>query len=182
MKKTLLLAAALVATAMGAFAQGTVQFINNASTTVNFHASLGGGPVPAGYNIGLWYGVAGTMEASALSLIASTTTAAPGRFVGGNVTTPDSTAGGGMAVFQIRAWQDGFASYDAAFSGGGNVGFSDMWSQITGNATPTDLPKQIVPPTGGFTGINNVMPIPEPSTIALGLLGLGALALFRRRK
>jgi hypothetical protein len=179
MKKTLLLAAALVATAMGAFAQGTVQFINNASTLVSFQA---GGAVPAGYNIGLWYGVEGTADENALALIASTTTAAPGRFVGGNVTTPDTTAGGGMAVFQIRAWESGFASYAAAFSGGGNVGSSDLWTQITGNATPTDLPKQIVPPTGGFTGIDNVAIVPEPSTIALGLLGLGALALFRRRK
>lgn len=41
-----------------------------------------------------------------------------------------------------------------------------------------------VPPAGGDTVMVNfrAFAVPEPSTIALGVLGLGALLLFRRRK
>jgi hypothetical protein len=179
MKKTLLLAATLIATATAAFAQGTITFINNASTLVQFQA---GGNVPVGYNVGLWWGTEGSPEASLSMIASSTISPVPGRFSAGQVTTPVATAGGAMATFQVRAWENGFATYDAAYNGGGNVGFSAVWTQATGGSSPTDPAKAIVPPTGGFTGINNVAVVPEPSTIALGLLGLGALAFFRRRK
>ena len=169
-------------TVSNAPAQGTITFINNSSTLIEYAYPSGDRePVPAGsFTVGLYYGVEGTTDHEALTLISSTGIVAPGRFVGGLVTTPTTTPGGGMAVFQIRAWQATFPTYDTAFSSGGLIGFTAMWTQITGNATPTDLPKPIVPPTGGFTGM--VIPIPEPSVVAISGLALALLAFFRVRR
>jgi hypothetical protein len=59
------------------------------------------------------------------------------------------------------------------------IGQSLPWTQQAGTYTPTEPP---TPPTGPSAAIpNNITLVPEPSTIALGLLGLGAL-LIRRRK
>lgn len=173
MKKILLFCGVLAATVLSSLGQGTVTFNNNASTLL----LLNGSAAPVGsLTVGLYW--APTLGDS-LTQIATTGVAAPGRFIGGNVTTPAGTPGGGTAAFQVRAWQSQFSTYDLALAGGGMAGLTDPWTQVTGNANPTDLPKPITPPSGGFTGLNVV---PEPSSIALGVLGLGAIALFRRRK
>ena len=78
---------------------------------------------------------------------------------------------GTTANFLMEAWDSAFASYDAAVAANGLRGQSVVFSNKVGGGT--------LPPE------NTVIPgfalIPEPSTIALGLLGAGAL-LLRRRK
>jgi len=185
--KKLLLLTAFVATAVGVFAQGTITF-NNSSTQLVTNSATGQ-PLPVGnqFVIALYYGPNGTPEAG-LSQIATTPIAAvPGRFFGGTVTTPATTPPGGVAALQVRAYSSGFATYEAAFAAAqGNpsvfVGTSNPFTVTTGNptGTPATTPASLTP-LQSF-GVANPAPVPEPSSIALGLLGLGAIVLFRRRK
>jgi len=87
-----------------------------------------------------------------------------------------------QADLQLRAWTGG-ATFDTAT----HNGQTDKWTQTTGGwntaAQPPGTPDSIALniPASGLT-IAPVGPaVPEPSTIALGLLGAAAL-LIRRRK
>lgn len=61
------------------------------------------------------------------------------------------------------------------YRGGGDTPNRDFFSYTRGNTTP---PATTDTMPMGLRAIT----VPEPSTIALGVLGLGALLLFRRRK
>jgi len=84
------------------------------------------------------------------------------------VTVP-GVAGGSQATIVLRAWEG--ASYDSA-------SIKNQSAPITitlgGGGQPPAVPANLV----GLQGFNLV---PEPSTMALGLLGAAAL-LYRRRK
>src|SRR5262249_51657058 len=107
---------------------------------------------------------------------------APGRFIGGTATTPNTTAAGANAWFGVVVWKTSLGSYDAALGapGYGNYGFSSIFQNGTGNrnAVPPGAPAAM----SGFTGvILQAVPLPEPATTALGALGAAALLLRRRR-
>jgi len=73
-----------------------------------------------------------------------------------------------------------FGSYDAAYAGGGCVGYSAVFANPTADAN--QLPIHDTPPLlSGFTGIHNIC-IPEPTVSVLGALALGIGLLFRRRR
>jgi len=91
-------------------------------------------------------------------------------------TIPGVTAGS-VASVQVRAWKvaDG-ATYELA-SAAGHVGQSQILHITTGGAgDPPGLPANLV----GLASFN-IQAIPEPATLALGLLG-AALLVIRRRK
>lgn len=93
----------------------------------------------------------------------------PGYFDAGVVQL--GTLPAGNLAFQVQVWTGGRSSPEL-------VGLSEVWTQQSGSYTPTEPP---TPPTGPSANLGNITLVPEPSTIALGLLGLGAL-LIRRRK
>jgi len=180
MRKLLILTVCALS-AVGALAQGTVNFASTGAQ-IFFDAANGGAAVAAGaFRVGLYYGVAGTTDPATLVLLRDVATGpVAGRFLGGTVTTPTTTAPGAAAVFEVRAWSTGYASYEAATASGLStvfVGRSALFTTTTGN--PTSVPPG-TPAALSFANVA-VSPVPEPSTIALGLLGLGAL-LIRRRK
>ena len=171
--KKLILCAALVVSAATTFGQGQVGFGNNAAQTITnsvTSAASAGGAAQDDTQVGLYIGNVGD-AVSSLQLIGTTTNCfAPGRFAGGNRTLSGWT---GTVQLQVRAW---LATTDASVVAGVSAPFSYALTLAPapvvsiGNAGLTPivlLPQQIVP---------------EPSSIALGLLGLGAVALFRRRK
>lgn len=89
---------------------------------------------------------------------------------------------GTPVLVQVRAWSVGFASYAEAFASGsanvlvGRSGIGQV--NLGGGSLPT-------PSLSGVSGVAgfDITPVPEPSTIVLGLVGgLGALVLLRRRK
>lgn len=186
MKKLLLLACSLLA-AVSVYAQGTVNFANGAAG-VNAPiyyispptlASAGNGPWAAM----LFAGPAGTAADALSSTIVSGSSSVLGTtpgYVLGGARTITGIASGSQATLQIRAWntqQWGSAYPTAATLDGTTPGFgysTPITITLGGGATPT-------PNMVGLTSFN-IAPVPEPSSIALGLLGLGAVALFRRRK
>lgn len=196
MKKTLLILG-LLALPVVVFAQGTVNFANSSSTTLSTNvgpiappgqvANTSGLTSPAGqYSIGLYVAPAGTTDESLFTLVTPTALnqgppVSNGRFNGGTSFVIPGNNGTPIA-FQVRAWSvSGGSTYEAA-----SAPFLYRGKSTIGSATPATglgIAPQLfgtdVGQVGGFVLTPN---IPEPSSIALGLLGLGAIALFRRRK
>lgn len=180
--KKLLVALCAVGLTVSAFGQGQIISQNSASTAIT-NLMTGQRAVVstmvgfyANPNAGAAAGDAGWVLAGGTTNLFS-----PGIFLGGTRTYSGFAAGTPAAV-QVRAWltAGSFSSYEAAMAGepGGAFGQSIVM-QITPQVAPTPIPTMTAAGLQPFTIIGNV---PEPSSIALGLLGLGAIALFRRRK
>jgi hypothetical protein len=215
MKKTVLLAVLLGST-IGAFAQGTVQFVNNSGTA--FRAQVYGvettGPqgvqirgnsaagIPSdvhvytgsllngtGFTAQLWGHVGTGIAESVLEPLATTafrTGTAAGFVTAVNATVPNSPIDGSSysGTFQVRAWDNrsGTVTTWAAVLADPTVarGSGDIFTAgpLGGTGTPPATPPIIT----GMRSFNLFVPVPEPSVIALGALGLGALLLRRVRK
>jgi hypothetical protein len=106
-------------------------------------------------------------------------TFSPGLFSGGSryLGIP-----GDRVTLQVRAWTGDYQSYESAFTAalGGDstiwLGKSPAWEQLTSGDTPT----QPIVGLGRLTPFV-VQPVPEPSAILLGLLGLAAWHWCSRR-
>jgi hypothetical protein len=192
---------AVVALAASAFAQGTVNFANNASSL----ATASGTPIPAngGFAQLLWAPSGSTATAYAQGnpadwFAANTAWQAltsaqggvdnigpvAGRFTGNTATVPTATPGAAIEAI-VASWTGNFAGLNEAFAGNASIGFSAPFSVTTGN--PTTVPPGTaasITGAGQFTGVN-ALPvggvIPEPSTLALAGLGIAALLVMRRR-
>jgi len=224
MKKTLIMGA-ILAGAIGAFAQGTVtwsdgsasytthiygpqasgvQVTGNAAndipagTTVYDAGSVLGGAATGtglgnGNNISVQlYGLAGTGDSlSSLQALSqytghiATKAGGAGEFVGnavgaGDPGIPGSTAAGGATV-ALAAWFNGGGTYSTlalAQSGNQAWGFSAP-ANIAGNGGQGSPPA--TPPFIGVQSFSlTATSSPEPSTIALGVMGASAFLLRRR--
>jgi hypothetical protein len=164
MKKLILTTTFLVAGILGSLAQGVVNFNNlgfNYTDGIDrrvYLDSIGGTPVTStAYSATLLQdGVAVGGPQAFLG------TSAPGQWLFANRTlrTPAGEA----------------ANLSVQIASGGNVVAT---SPVFTYAPPTDP----AAPASAFLMTNfRAFAVPEPSTIALGVLGLGALLLFRRRK
>jgi len=192
--KKLLIAAAAVFASLNIYAQGTVNFANNAATAVT--NNLTGAKVITGttFQSFLYYAQdtgGGVPEESAFITLGNSAGFSPvaGLITGGTRTTPNTTVGGTAAYFQIRTWE---VAYGTSFEnlvaqqtviGGrkGLAGKSNIVRVTTGDplSSPPGTPGSLI--TSGLQGYYlNV--VPEPSVIGLGLLGAGALLFLRRRK
>jgi hypothetical protein len=190
MKKTVaMLAVSLVATT-GVFAQGTVEFDNliagNPATSPRIFAPDGVTGLNDGYRAELLGGAdAGSLAVlgSALSFFSTASGGAgfvnTASGVGGALRTVTGVGAGQVATFQVRAWRlsDG-ATYSAALAAGGQVGMSALFTQSLGGS-PVGAPP-ITPPK--LTNLQSFSLVPEPSVVALALVGAGALFLRRKKK
>jgi hypothetical protein len=188
MKKILLTFTGILL-AIGVQAQGTVNFANNAATAIS--NILTGARVPAGSSFlaQLYYGPAGqTSDAAFISVTNNPATfTLAGQVLAGARNT--DIAPGAVGSFQIRAWEASLgANWDLAYANwltGANptavLGKSSIIQVTTANpfSVPPGTPTSLVTGTG-LTGFY-LTPVPEPSVIALGALGLAAI-LWRRRK
>ena len=112
------------------------------------------------------------------------TGASAGTFFGGGrtITTPGSAINGPVLTFQVRAWETATGnSYETAC----NRTQGPLFQLKTKDPTnPLETAPNLWQAPGyvGFQPLScPIPPCPEPSTIALGVLGLGALLFFRRR-
>jgi hypothetical protein len=188
MKKLTLIAASLIA-ALNIYAQGDVIFDNFGGGLV--HNGRTGADVATadGVVVQLYASMTanGTFTPVANSIV-QVGLLADGFFDGGVVRIPASIIGPGAAAFmEVRAWETAYgASFEEAVAAnpmGGRLalrGISNRFSvQMTGNpmASPPGVPIPLSDLVPGFA-VN----VPEPSVIALGLIGAGALLVLRCRK
>ncbi len=186
MKKLLVTLVALLVSA-SSFAQGTLIFNNRTQDgtprdkpityAVGPNAGMGAGSLPGAFAQLVL--VVGGVETPLSPTTPFRTGNAAAFFQEISSFVVDGVQPGASASFKVRAWQ-GAASYDAA-----RTTPTAYWGE---SAVFTHGPMGGTPPGGGLpvtaTTIDNLVAfqlVPEPSTIALGVLGAAAL-LFRRRK
>jgi len=172
--KKLILTLAAVMVSVAAFAQGLITFNNRVGTTINGRATFADGPnagqgVGAGYTAQLFGGV----DANSLTPLLPTTdfrtsSAAAQGFVNAKDVTVPGILPGAKATVVMRVFDPS----------GAGVGESLPISITLGGGT---LPPANLEGIAPFTVSGGTPIIPEPSTIALAVLGVGAL-LLRRRK
>jgi hypothetical protein len=170
--KKLILAVAAVMVSVAAFAQGQVTFNNRVAGVVDARVTFAdtGQGVGAGYTAQLF----GSADGANLSALNPTTTfrtssAAAQGYVNGVVVDVPGIAPGLKATLVMRV-------FDSTST---KVGESLPFTITLGGGT---LPPANLEGLAAFTVTSGGGPvIPEPSTIALAALGIGAL-LIRRRK
>jgi len=194
MKKALLTLAA-VAMASPAFAQGTITFFNNniinPSTGALYRAGIfqdNGDAISGNSTVGAGAGfTAGLFLASdptvALATVTFRTTSAQEVFAITQDVVVPGVPPNSSANLLVRAWTTSAGSFANAKTIQGNQwGEQAFASKALGGTNPNPPPPSFfTPDMAPFTGFEMSTTIPEPSTIAFGALGIGAL-LLRRRK
>lgn len=198
MKKILLAIGVLMLPLAVVFGQGNVVFANTAQTLIKTNnGAIGNTSGTATYRFGLYIGAVGG-DPSSFSLVGVATNGtgiAAGRFSFPVSPFVIGSNNGETIAFQIRGWTlaAGATYEEALINAGGFAGTVLVGTSGIGQVTPATGSNPQIPNlfaanpgspdyagqlTSGFT----LTPVPEPSSIALGLLGLGAVALIRRRK
>lgn len=178
--KKLIVAAALGVFAVGALAQGQFNFGNkNTISTPPIDArviGVDGNPVAGTAYWAQAYVKLTGADDSSYAPVGTAVNFRTGNNTGYIVTSTVTTsfAGGTEVDVQMRAWAAaGGTSYEAARDGGFEYGFSNPVKLAV--AVAPNLPQDM-------TGLASfqLQIIPEPSTLALGLLGAAAFFLRRR--
>ena len=170
---------------------------NNGSYNVGIYADnldqirdnsvLPAGTLPGGVTVGLFYqnnllgtAILGTTAASGPFFVTPTTQELQIKDAAGAVAAPGSTP-----TLVIRAWTTASGGFAQA-----KLDPNGQWGEWTFNSPPISgagSPPSLPPTLTGWgnqlvsTGLE-LTAAPEPSTIALGALGIGALVLARRRR
>jgi hypothetical protein len=187
--KTIATLLSIFAVGAGAFAQGTVTFNNNPATLIsvpvggNYVATTAG--APGSYYYGLLTSFTGAAGSFTFSGVYGTNNAAAGRFTGGTATLA-SIAPGTAFNFEVAGWAASLgATFDPTWltqAPAGAFGLSGIGTATAGGGVPPAPPGIIFGATGLTSGFNLGQIIPEPSTMALAGLGVGALLIRRRRR
>jgi hypothetical protein len=185
MKKLILTVAAAMMVVVGAQAQGYFVFNTrpNSSTVIKFFDTQGTALSGDNYHVQVFAGP----DANSLLPVVGDPLDFRTDAAGAGLTSPflrqytvaQSTLGGGATAFI------GYQAYH-----GDSLATADQKSDMitTLNASPTGaaltVSLQVAPnlPNTVNLGSGNVSLVPEPTTLALDLLGLGSLLMIRRRK
>jgi hypothetical protein len=191
--KKLIPVIALLIGGYGAFGQGVVNFRNeNLQPPPNrliTMPDMATGVIGTTFAAQLYYGTDPASLTPHPTLAYFRASLTPGTWSGGNRTltgiaappqpTPAGPGMGPVIWLQVRAWDSGTGrtmSYDQARAQGGLWGESLVYSYQQLLSSPPDTADAAM---RNFVGFSLV---PEPSVIGLGLIGIGALFMLRRRK
>lgn len=172
MKKLLLTLGLIGCTLTSAVAQGTINFGNTVASRIRLGAGGSVSTAADGLFFAVFFGPAGSSEGSLTRAPGTATIGAttPGVLTGApSVFALPGTEAGQVVSLQIRAMD----------SAGKNLTSTDVRQVTLG---PTAGPGTIIWQSGSGTNPNRFYPlvIPEPSSIAIGILG-GMFLLFRLR-
>ncbi len=172
--KNLIVAAAVGFVAVGALAQGQFNFGNRVTVAgIDAKVYRPDGVTPldgTNYWAQAYVGTSPDSLVPVGSPVNFRTGAAAG-YISSTIVTVPGRPGGTTVWVEMRAWEAGADTYDAALAGGRLYGKSDP-IQLTLAEAPT--------PPNDMVGLKSFSLVPEPSTMALGLLGAAALLLRRR--
>lgn len=173
MKKLVVVALAMAA-ATTMYAQATVNMVSDTKSYAKYGENPGayvtGDRLDASFTPGVL--MLGDTEIANAPWGVSTTGKNTGRLNGELIKTDLLPAGALVEGLVVAV--------DHAVIGGNYKGQSSPFSYTTGDANdPTKLPDASL--NFGTFDVNFVPAVPEPTTIALGILGLSSLLLFRRR-
>lgn len=195
MKRLLIMAAAVAMMAVSVYGQGQVNF----STLSGANGKIWKDTVPAsttqtaGRVVGadgmvgqLYWSPVGMDNFQAFDVSKPVGTTSAGNILGGTVALPGQAAGT-MVQMQLRVWETAYgATFEAASTAGamGNrfayLGTGSTFTVGLGGGGTTIPVPSIATLFQPFAV--TAAPVPEPSVVALGLVGAGALLLLRRRK
>ena len=178
LKYTVLAVVSLSLTAL-TYGQSFTGYANNPTQQIIDGAT--GGPAGNNYTTGLYWGLEGS-DPGAFELAATAPVINLGLFNNGGNPVELPVPGDTSVQVVIKAWTGAFSSYEDALANGGAsdwVGASDPTVPYLTAGAGAPFPSIVI--QGQWQAFETV-PVPEPSTVVLGLLGgLGALVLLRRR-
>jgi len=173
--KKLIIAAAALMVSLAAYGQGQVSINNRIGTEVNARvvlstdaagtSSVGSPDWTVSFVGGPVGGALVPLDPAGSTFRGAAGTAAAGYFVGQTPTVPGVAAGGNAQISLIVNGPNGVSQTFGPFTANGLGG---------GTVTPPNLALGTSPLT--------VNAVPEPTTLALGAIGVGALLALRRRK
>jgi hypothetical protein len=179
MKKTLLTLALVAAASVSSFAQGTINPLNGALTRVKIDTDNDGvyestdrnATAADGLTFSVYWGAAGS--------------AAPENLLGTmTIGTTDGVMVGLSSILAVPNAGDAGTTISLQVRASNALGWRGQTDVKQVSLAPSAGPGSVV--WGSSATAARFSPllvtVPEPSTIALGVLGLGSLLLFRRRK
>jgi len=183
MKKLLLVGVVSMVGITSVSAQGTIDFRNRITGTLDIPVYGVGGTLLAGANFLAQLYYSATQTGSLTPIVDAAAPFRTGTGAGYWNAGADSTrilpgiAAGSEVWLQVKAWDSTFgATYDIAKAAGG------LWGDSTVFRVPVTGGGGLPPgPAAAMLQLQSFSLVPEPSTIALGILGAVTL-LFRRRK
>ena len=171
--KKLIVAAAVGFLAVGALAQGQFNFGNRVTVAgIDAKVFMPDGSTPLS-GAGYWAQAYVGTDLESLQPVGTPVNFRTGAAAGyiSSVIVTTQFPGGTKVWVEMRAWEAPAASYEAALADGRMFGKSDP-IQLTVAEAPNPPPDMV--------GLKSFSLVPEPSTMALGLLGAAALMLRRR--
>jgi len=177
--KKLLLVTGLMVASLATYAQGTLNFANFVTvpppgTSVNAPIfNIDGTTRLAGsqFQAILYGGINASSLVAIAPSVAFLTGAGAGYFIGGQRIVPN-VPGNTIGVLQVRAWDSlSGATWDTATI----RGQSPLLTTLSLGQAPATPPNMV-----GLQSFS-LVPVPEPSTIALAILGAAGLFLRRRK-
>jgi len=172
--KKLIVAAAALMVGVAAYGQGQVLFNTHIDTVAARILAPDGTPATSGFiELGILSNGSFTAMTPDVTPVFKTSATGAGYVNAGNATAA-GIADGTVVNLVLRAWQGpaGSTFANAAIKGSSEL---DGVTLHAGINAPGELVNGAGVPMAGFTMT------PEPTTLALGAVGLGALLMFRRK-
>lgn len=178
---------ALAVSTASVFSQGLLSFQNG--TFQRFYTSENGlnrvqmGTTANAYTFYIQWGTtAGNLNNSTIATPVYNSTTQTGMLAGNTSFAISGAAGGSTIFIQMFGFESSFGSYANAAATGGHAGSSTV-AQVTLSTSPSPG-TAIFANSADATHIAafDLVAVPEPSTIALGVLGIAGLVFVRRRK